>query len=343
MASMDKTDETERRFVYVAPPKRQPRPPRPTKNPACKTEGCPEPPKLNRLGVSMGHCPAHSPHRVPGDRWVERDGYVMVRLENGRAIGEHRLVMQEHLGRPLVAGETVHHANGDRADNRLENLELWFSPQPYGQRVEVLLRYAVDNHRTVLEALLKENPMPEHLSSPTRPSEPPNEPQGPQTPETPHAPSGGSPETQDEAATPKPSPVAELREAAAKLRRHIKHATESPWVTSSVWFPRATSTSAVYSHAHPAGSIDSEVVAFGKIRPGYGGIREPWNAEYIALMQPSVGAVLARLLDLEADVIEARAMEDGSSEYAVDLGGEHLLEMARLINAADRDRKTVTA
>ena len=139
------------------------------------------------------------------------------------------------------------------------------------------------------------------------------------------------------------NPATELRNAAAKLRKHVKHATESPWVTSSVWSPRATSTSAVYSHAHPAGSIDSEVVASGRIRSGYGGIREPWNAEYIALMQPSVGAELARLLDLEADVIEARAMQDGTDAFAVDLSGEHLLTIARLINSADRDRKPVTA
>lgn len=143
---------------------------------------------------------------------------------------------------------------------------------------------------------------------------------------------------QDEAPAPA-SPIAELRAAAAKLRRHIKHATDSPWVTSSVWSPRATSTSAVYSHAHPAGTVESEVVASGRIRSGYGGIREPWNAEYIALMQPAVGAQLVKLLDLEADVIEARAMENGGSyEFAVDLGGDHVLAIARLINGAEAAR-----
>jgi hypothetical protein len=128
------------------------------------------------------------------------------------------------------------------------------------------------------------------------------------------------------------SPVTELRTAVAKLRKHVKNATESPWHTSSVWSPRATSTSAVYSHAHPTGSVESEVVASGKIRSGYGGIREPWNAEYIALMQPAVGAALADLLELEADVIEARIVESGSDEFAVDLGGDHALTIARLIN-----------
>lgn len=127
----------------------------------------------------------------------------------------------------------------------------------------------------------------------------------------------------------------ELRNAAARLRKHVKHATDSPWVTSSVWSPRATCTSAVYSHAHPAGSVESEVVASGRIRSGYGGIREPWNAEYIALMQPSVGAALARLLDVEADVVAARIAQDGTEDYALDGGSGYLLDIARLINGEE--------
>lgn len=147
-----------------------------------------------------------------------------------------------------------------------------------------------------------------------------------EAPSGPHSP-------QDEASTPHASPAAELREAAAKLRRHIKHATDSPWVTSTVWSPRATCTSAVYSHAHPAGSVDSEVVASGRIRSGYGGIRNPWNAEYIALMQPAVGATLAEFLDTEADVAETMRTQ------APDMTDEQLagfvhgpLAIARLIN-----------
>ncbi|GAA4823775.1 hypothetical protein [Streptomyces ziwulingensis] len=131
---------------------------------------------------------------------------------------------------------------------------------------------------------------------------------------------------------PKVSLDAELRNAAAKLRKHVKHATESPWVTGSVWSPRVTSTSAVYSHAHPAGTVASEVVASGKIRPGYGGIREPWNAEYIALMQPSVGAALASLLEVEAEVVASRIAQDGTADYAADFGTGHLVDIARLIN-----------
>jgi len=71
--------------------------------------------------------------------WLRRDDPLLEMASShgqGGYVLEHRYVMAVSLGRPLTKAEHVHHRNGDRADNRLENLELWTRPrQPRGVRV----------------------------------------------------------------------------------------------------------------------------------------------------------------------------------------------------------------
>ena len=56
--------------------------------------------------------------------WIDTDGYWQVRTLEGKHARQHRLIMEQSLGRPLLKDEIVHHKNGDKLDNRLQNLIL---------------------------------------------------------------------------------------------------------------------------------------------------------------------------------------------------------------------------
>lgn len=85
-----------------------------------------------------------SPKVVPiGTRSLMQAGYVRIKTEAGW-VREHTQVMEDHLGRPLASDEMVHHRNGHRSDNRLDNLELCIKSQPPGQRVRDQVEWAKD-------------------------------------------------------------------------------------------------------------------------------------------------------------------------------------------------------
>jgi hypothetical protein len=73
--------------------------------------------KLNLNKMGEGH-PSWK-----GGRYIDSYGYVIRRI-NGRVIKEHRYVMEQHLKYKLKTWHEVHHINGIRTDNRLENLEV---------------------------------------------------------------------------------------------------------------------------------------------------------------------------------------------------------------------------
>lgn len=103
---------------------------------------------MDRARVASGYIWVHTGKDHPG---AQGTGYMF----------EHRYVMEQYLGRTLYPGETVHHKNGVKDDNRLENLELWSGKHTPGQRVADLVAYAKEILRRYEPSVfaLETNPM----------------------------------------------------------------------------------------------------------------------------------------------------------------------------------------
>ena len=92
--------------------------------------------------------------RMNGEGSITGAGYKQIRVD-GRYQLEHRVIMERALGRRLLRCESVHHKNGNRLDNALENLELWSSSHPSGQRVDDKITWAIELLRLYAPELLK--------------------------------------------------------------------------------------------------------------------------------------------------------------------------------------------
>lgn len=115
----------------------------------CKVEGCEG--RYHANGMCQHHnqrvrqgVPVDAPclkNRPVGTKHLATRGYIIIKTPTGW-MPEHRYVMEQALGRPLSSNEVIHHIDGDRTRNDIDNLELWSKWHPTGQRVTDKIAWA---------------------------------------------------------------------------------------------------------------------------------------------------------------------------------------------------------
>lgn len=62
-------------------------------------------------------------HPIIKSKFKDKDGYIRIVLSNGKIVQEHKWIWNQTFGR-VPSGYTIHHINGNKIDNRIENLQM---------------------------------------------------------------------------------------------------------------------------------------------------------------------------------------------------------------------------
>lgn len=113
---------------------------------------------IDTSGLTSGRSKSCGCLRNKGGK-INSSGYRSIySIPLKKYILEHRYVYEQHYGITLTENQTIHHKNGDRLDNGIENLELWDTSQPKGQRVEDKIKFYFE-----LVEKYKDHPLYKHL------------------------------------------------------------------------------------------------------------------------------------------------------------------------------------